>query len=433
METHTSLLIRNASLVLPDRLTRADLLIENGRVARIEPSIPPRSKEEVVDAGGKYILPGFVDIHNHGARGFDCSLGVWQDEQKAFALEAGSYRQGLAEALAYYRQNGVTRVFLTSLAAPLDDLAFAFRQIDAYCREKQPLHAMIGGINLEGTFLKLPAYAGAQSPDYFYPPEEATMERLQAAAGGRIRIVNLPPEHGAGGRALIRALHEQGVLVAAGHTGAEADEFQEAIAAGTRLGVHFFNGPARSSSKSFHDGGAEEAMLRSDAVSLELIVDGYHVHPAYVLDTIARKGVERIVLITDSMFVNGCDDIHSFELCGVPGAVSANRRYLQVTDRADTLFGSVLTSRRGFENVLNWLTREMTGIWYRRHEALPLNDALVTAARMASTNPAHLTGLADAGSIAPGKRADLLIAAIEHKEEGYEVSLEQVLVGGKCN
>jgi N-acetylglucosamine-6-phosphate deacetylase len=442
MRTPPSFLLRNARLVFPTQVIHADLLVEEGRIARIEASISPRPDVEIFDGSGKYVLPGFIDIHNHGARGFDCSLGVFQQESQDFSLNPSAYREGLARALAYYLEKGTTRVLCTSLAASLDELELSFRQIREFAAEGDHLlRAMIAGINVEGTFLKLPAYAGAQSPDFFYPPKKETFERLQNASGGLIRIVNLPPEHGEQGLELIRYLRVQGVVAAAGHTGAEGDEFEAAVAAGTRLAVHFLNGPSRSSSKAFHNGGAEEAMLRADAVSLELIVDGYHVHPAYVRDVIARKGVERVVMITDSMFVNGDPDVTRFQLCGIPGAVSDNREYLQVVDKPDTLFGSVLTTGRGFENMINWLTTDMEGIWHRRHEAMLLDEALVAASRMASGNPARLLGIdedeygsgAGTGSLEPGKWADLIVGEVRESEGGYRFEVDGVwLRGAQC-
>ena len=429
------ILLRNGKLVLPGRVETGDLLVEGDRIVALG-EVPGPADADLVDLGGDFLVAGFIDIHHHGALGFDYSLGRYDEANRQFDLEPETYREGVVRALRYFLERGATRVFPTSLAAPMEDLEVAFSQIKALVEDPaEPLRGMIGGINVEGTFLKLPEYAGAQSPEYFFPPTQAHWNRLKAAAGDLIRLVNLPPEHGAEGLALIRRLTGQGVVVSAGHTGAEADLMQEAIAAGTRLGVHFFNGPSRSSSKSFHDGGAEEALLRSDAVSLELIVDGYHVHPAYARDVMARKGFGRVILITDSMFVNGCTAIDRFQLCGVPGAVSANGEYLQVTDRADTLFGSVLTSLRGFENVVNWLTRPMTGIWHRQHPAYSLEEALVHSSRMASANPASLMGLdggeAPTGTLEPGKQADLVRLSIGGGEEGYRLAIKGVWLGGR--
>lgn len=427
-------------MVLPDKVSQADVLITQGKIAEIADFITESENDVVIQAESRYLLPGFIDIHNHGARGFDISLGAYQAGEDTFIRTLDSFEEGFSEALAFYLRHGVTRVFPTSLAASIEDLTWSFQALDTYLKHfGHELDGLVGGINLEGTFLKLPEYAGAQNPEFFYPADLGIFEKLNKASGRRIKIVNLPPEHGEKGFTLIQMLQKEGIVVAGGHTGAEADQFTQAVEAGLQLGVHFFNGPSRSSSKSFHDGGAEEAMLRLDEVMLELIVDGYHVHPAYVRDTIVRKEPSRIILITDSMFVNGCEDIDHFSLSGIPGSVSENREYLQVTNKDDTLFGSVLNSTKGFENVLNWLTQEMTGIWYRKHDAYSLEDALVMASQMASGNPARLLQLDNpedeaivaTGSIKTGFWADLLLGTLEEKEQGYELNLEKVWLKGK--
>ncbi len=423
-----SSLIRGALVALPDRVMQADVRIHNGRIAAIGPEIGLMPGETLIDATGLYLLPGFIDIHNHGARGFDASLGRYRPATDSFELNENAFQAGLAEALAFYHRQGVTRVLPTSLAAPVADLLLSFGQIAAFATHpEQPLRHMIAGINLEGTFIKDPAYAGAQNAAYFCALDRELFARLQAAAGGRIRIVNLPPEHGQEGCEFTRYLRQQGLVVAGGHSAATSDQFDAAVDAGLRLGVHFLNGPSKSSSKPFGGGGAVESMLRRDEVSLELIVDGYHVAPAYVRDVIARKGPERIILITDSVFVNGCADIRHFSLSGIPGQVSENGQYLQVRDKTDTLFGSVLRMDRGFTNVLNWLTQPLTGVWTRRHEALSLEEALLQASRMASVQPAKLLGIdeeegdsgAGTGSIELGKWGDVVLAKIEAGTAGY--------------
>ncbi len=105
----------------------------------------------------------------------------------------------------------------------------------------------------------------------------------------------IPPEHEETGLELTKKLITSAIVVAGGHSGSFADQFYKAIEAGRSLGVHFLNGPSRSSSKGFRDGGAVEAMLRSDAVSLEIIGDGYHVAAADFRDVIKRKGIDKII------------------------------------------------------------------------------------------------------------------------------------------
>ncbi|MEM9718731.1 MAG: amidohydrolase family protein [Bacteroidota bacterium] len=421
-------LIQEAHIVLPDRVIKGDIRIENGRIAEIADYILEEKSWEINHCKGKYLLPGFIDIHTHGAYGFDFALGVYNAENDTFSHEA--YEEGLNKALKHYVSCGATRIYPTTFAAPLGVLEQAFKHLSTCIEDTHfPYEELVGGINLEGTFLKLPAFAGAQNPNFFYPASLATFEQLDWASGGRLCIVNIPPDHGPTGLHMTRFLSQKGIVVAGGHTGAMAKEFGMAVDAGLNLAVHFLNGPSQHSEKSFFNGGAEEEILRRDEVFLELIVDGYHVHPSYVRDVIARKGYERVILITDSMFARDCTDIKHFSLEGIYGEVGENREYLRVLGKADTLFGSVLRSDKGFENVLNWLTQDMIGIWYREHKALNLPEALVYTSQMASGNPARLLGIYEnenhsgtgTGSIEVGKWADLVL--VEVQEPSSEISL----------
>jgi N-acetylglucosamine-6-phosphate deacetylase len=279
--------------------------------------------------------------------------------------------------------------------------------------------------------MKNPAYRGAHNPDYFYPADPGIFDTLQSAAENRIRVVNIPPEHGAAGLELIRYLSEKNVICAAGHTGATANKYKKAMEAGLTLAIHFLNGPTGSSSKPFDGGGAVEAILQSDAVHLELITDGYHVSKPYVLDTIARKGEDRVAVITDCMFLTGLQDTVTFNMFGIDGRVSQNREYLQVADQENILFGSVLTMDKAFSNILTWMTSDSPGIWQRMHEARPFEQALVAASKMCSTTPAEIVRLDDRGEITEGKRADLIVASIEQKQAAWDLRPETVFSNGR--
>ena len=418
-------LIQQAHVVLPHQIIQGDVLLKSGKIAQISRSIPPDTSDKIIRAEGKYLLPGFIDIHNHGALGFDFSLGNYEPEFHQFANSESVYKQGLIDTLGYFLKKGTTTLFPTSLAAALDDLVNSFREIYRFSKSDHLYSKIIGGINLEGTFIKDPAYAGAQNPEYFFSPDPATFDLLNEAAGHLIQIVNLPPEHGAASLDLVQKLTHQGICVAGGHTGAYAEEFEAYVQAGLRLAVHFLNGPSRSFTKPFQNGGAVEEMLRNDQVSLEIITDGYHVHPAYVRDSIARKGFDKIIIITDSLFVNGLLHLSEFQISGIRGELSENREYLQVQGKADTLFGSVLTMDRAFANMLNWLIQDMEGIWHRKHEALSLEEGLIRTSQMASGNPAKLMNIdQETGSIAIGKRANLILGEIQSdkQKEGYGLS-----------
>jgi len=440
LPTINNTLIRNGFLVLPEQVLQADLRLAGGLIQALNPHLSPLPGEQVIDAKGSYILPGFIDIHNHGALGFDFTLGTYHELGDRFEEDELSYQNGITRVLGYFLRQGATRILATTLAAPVPDLLQAFRSIDQYIRrDPSGLAAALAGINLEGTFIKDATFAGAQNPEYFQPASASLFDRLQDAAGGHIRIANIPAEHGPSGLDLIRHLVDKGVTVAGGHSGAYAADTHKAIDAGMHLAVHYFNGPNRQSYKTFHQGGTMEAFLVRDEVSLELIVDGYHISPAYVLDAINRKGTERIIAITDSLFVSGSTSISTFSLADIPGMVSADKQYLKVRGQDDTLFGSILTPIKGFSNLLNWMTREMEGVWYRKHPHLPFHDALNRISQMMSGNPAKLLGLdkalsgrAATGKIATGHLGDLIIMDLPHSaSDSYQPVLKHCFLAGK--
>jgi len=419
-------IIRHGLVVGPKIVKNTDLCIEDNIITQVADSIEPAANDEVIDATGKYIIPGFIDVHNHGAMGFDATFGSYQIDLDAFSCEPDLFAENLKSALQFYRSRGVTRTLLTTMASPHENILESLKLIDeSLALLPQSLQRICAGINIEGTFLKMPAYAGAQNPDYFADADVDLFDRLNEACGHRIKMVNVPPEQGEKGMELIEHVQRMDIAVAGGHTGSSFDQFTLAVDKGLSLAVHFFNGPSRSSSKPFDGGGAEEAMLYHDKVSLELILDGYHVNPLYVRDAIARKGVDGIVGITDSMFVNGLDDVVQFSLAGLTGQVSGDRKYLHQPGGTETLFGSVLSMDRAYSNLLSWLTTEMTGFWYRKHEAYSLEDALVAASQMCSLNAAHQIGLgAETGSIEVGKAADLLIVDLAASDDLEIVNLD---------
>ncbi len=419
-------LICGAQVVLPESVSRADVLVKDGVISRIAPNIQEKPDVKIIRAEGQYLLPGFIDIHNHGAAGFDFSFGTYDHKGDSFSNHEEIFAKGLLAALKHYREHGVTKVLLTSMAAPLEPLKQSFENLSSFLKDHPSYRSMVHGINLEGTFLKDPAYAGAQNADHFYPLDWNTLNDLRDSSDDLIKIINIPPEHGPTCLPFIRSLREEGMVVAGGHSAAYADEFEPAVKAGLSLAVHFLNGPSRSFSKSFRGGGAVETMLKSDEVSLEIICDGYHVDPAYVRDVIERKGADRVIMITDSMFANGLKDLRQFSLLDMLGTVSDNGQYLQPVGKKDTLFGSVLNSDVGFTNVLNWLTTDIKGVWHRHHSAYDLDQAIVQCSRMFSGNPARILSLAEStGMIAEGYASDLILAEISH-EHKYELEIKDV-------
>ena len=439
------ILLKNGHVVLPDKIINAHVVIENGIITYVGAELTESNSDTVFDVRDKYIMPGFIDAHTNGAAGFDLSAGLFDPTSLQFSTDMESVHEGLSNALMYFLSKGSTKVGLTSIASPVDQLEKNYSKVNDCLNNgyANGIEDVFAGIYVEGTFMKMLEYRGAHNPDYFYPPSIELFEKLQQAAGGRILVVNIPPEHDERGLELVEYLSGKGIIVAAGHTGANARQYEKAVEKGLSLAVHFLNGPTSSSTKSFHGGGAVEAILRLDDVYAELIADGYHVSPEYVLNTIMRKGVDKTVVITDSMFLTGVEDITFFEMFGIKGQVSQNKEYLQVRDSKDTLFGSILTMDKAFSNVLTWLTRPMKGIWYPNFEALDFNQAIVETSKMCSQVPAKALGIYQqdrpghhqdngfyTGSIEPGKKADLLVTSINETENGYILDVEKVFLKG---
>ncbi|MCK5739354.1 amidohydrolase family protein, partial [bacterium] len=341
--------------------------------------------------------------------------------------------------------HGTTRVFLATVAAAKEELSKSFSLLDDFLGHcSDTARNQIAGILLEGTFVKNKAFAGAQNPKFFHSPDIDYFKELQEAAFGKIHSVNITPEFGAPALDLIEYLTDNGVVACAGHTGATAIQYEQAIEKGLKVAIHFLNGPTGGSTKPFGHGGAIQAVLRSRDVYAETITDGFHVDPIYVREVLKRKGKTRVMAITDSMFVTGMDDVDTFVVSGVQGKVSANRRYLEVAGTEDTLFGSVLTMDQAFSNIVSWLTAKMDGMWTDAFPAYTFEEAMIQATWMCSRTPAKALNIMRpetlilgqdlspyTGSIDVGKSADILITSMTGECGNYNLNIEKVIVKGQ--
>ena len=434
--------IRRVRIVGRHEVSEGDLLIENGRIAATG-KVGRAAGAKVISGAGLYALPGLVDIHVHGGTGFDLTCGRFDAKEKRFDVSPAAYAEAFPRLMKHFARNGVTRVLLATVAAPIKDLEQALSRMADYIAD--PLNgrhgARLEGALIEGTFIKKPQQAGAQNPENFRAPDRRLFERLNRAARGHIRYVNVVPEFGKPAEDLARHLAGLGVLVGAGHTACDADAVLRYARDGHRVAIHFLNGPTGSSFKPFHGGNVVEAVLRSREIYAELICDGWHVAPAYVRDVIERKGIGRIIAVTDAMFPTGAQGIRSFAVAGREGQLAPSGQYLQLKGSEQTLFGSVLTQSRAFGNLLSWLTQDMDGVWHARHRAWKLDDALRAAARACATNPAHVTGMdqpagsaplaRDIGTIEPGRCADLVLAGLKGKPGHWRIQVRRTFVEGR--
>lgn len=360
----------------------ADRLIESGWVQIqgdrfVATGIGDPHVEPDLDLQGRTIVPGFVDQHCHGGGGYSF---ITTDPTEAF------------NAARFHQQHGTTSL-IASLVTGSREMLIA--QIETL----SPLvdQGVIEGIHLEGPWISA-RYCGAHDTDQLRDPSPSEVGELLAVGGGRIKMVTIAPElPGA-----IQAIHQivrAGALAAVGHTDADYRTTLHAIDAGARVATHISN-----AMRPLHhrDPGAIGALMSDPRVTLELIADGTHVHPAVVRLIANEAGLDRIAAITDAMAAAGAPDgrymLGSLEVDVVDGVA----RLVE----GGAIAGSTLT----MDKALRWNVQE-GGV------------QLLAACKGLSVNPARCLGLVDRGSIAVGNRADLVML-------GYHLKPDAVMVRG---
>ncbi len=269
-----------------------------------------------VDAGGHWLVPGFLDLHGHGGGGHSYDDGV----------------DDLAAAVATHRAHGTTRSVISLVAGPVEALSAQLEYI-ADAASRDPL---ILGAHLEGPFLA-PENRGAHSPEHLTEPSPAAVDALLEAARGHLRQITLAPEL-PGAFEAIDVLVEAGVAVGVGHTMADVDLARRAFDAGARILTHAFNAMPGIHHRA---PGPIVAAFEDERVTLELILDGKHVHPSVAhLAFTAAPG--RIALVTDAMAAAGSAD-GDYTLGDMTVAVRDGLAMLRGTN---TIAGSTLTQDR---------------------------------------------------------------------------------------
>ncbi|HVR76098.1 MAG TPA: amidohydrolase family protein [Planctomycetota bacterium] len=423
-------LIRGARVIDPRerRLETRDVLLEAGVVARIAADIAPPAGAEVLDAPGRILLPGWIDIQVNDiawlARGIS---------------DPAETEARVREVAAYQAARGVTGIVLATLAAPIEEVIAYLRGVRRVldAPASPPDHALIGAL-VEGTFMN-PALSGAQNPRWVLPPDLLVLDRLVET--GAVRLLNVAPETGPDALRVIESATRRGIIVGSGHAKPHARTLREAVKAGLRYVIHLGNGPTGSSLKAFEDGGMLEESLRNDDLIVSIILDGIHIDPRLARDWIARKEVRRVVAVSDAGFALGAPP-GAFEVLGIRGERSACGKYLRVVPPAGApvpnprssdfgaLFGSAAAMQDIFANALNLFTSDMEGIYHRRHAPMGFEEALDAASALCSRNPAALLGLESRGDLATGHRADLVLVEIHGEPGAHEVAVLRTWVAG---
>lgn len=373
-------LIAAGTIVLGQQVRRPGWVETSGdRILGCGPGSPPRPADvELLDA---VVVPGFVDMHVHGGGG-------------------GSYTDGRAAkvacAAAFHRRHGTTTTLASLVSASAADLLAAVRALAEATRA-----GTIAGIHLEGPWLSA-RRCGAHDPDQLRDPEPAEIDALLGAAGGAIAMVTLAPER-AGSDDAIRRLVDAGTVVAVGHTDADYRQARRAIALGATVGTHLFNAMAALHHR---DPGPVLALLCDPRVTVELIADGVHVHPAMLDAAIEAAGPARVALVTDATEAAGLGD-GSYRLGKVGIDVADGVARVRGTS---TIAGSTATMDRLFRVVAGRGPDPDTG--------------LAAATAMTSTTPARVLGFDDVGCVAPGRRANLVV--LDH-----DLQVSRVMANGE--
>jgi N-acetylglucosamine-6-phosphate deacetylase len=319
-----------------------------------------------VDLPDAVVVPGFVDIHVHGGGGASYTDGNVSD---------------ILRAARFHREHGTTTTLASLVTAPVGDLLAAVHALVESTRA-----GTVAGIHLEGPWLS-PAHCGAHDHTQLRDPAPAEIDALLAAGNGAIRMVTLAPERIGSGDAIAR-LVDAGVVVALGHTDATYEQTGHAVELGATVGTHLFN-----AMRPLHhrEPGPALALLEDARVTVELIADGVHVHPAMVHAVIEAAGADRVALVTDATAAAGLGD----------GEFRLGAMQIDVVEQVARVRGT--STIAGSTATMDQLFRVAAGLGPDR------DAALAAAVQMTSTTPARALGLDRIGSLRVGGEADLVV------------------------
>ena len=358
------MVFKNANIFTEDfQFVRGGFTVENGRFGKV---FEGDCDCKGYDLGGAYVIPGLIDVHNHGNSNADFSDGSYE---------------GVARMAAYLGANGVTSFAPASMTLPYDVLEKAFATAAKLHAEKPAGSSKLQGIQMEGPFFS-EKKKGAQNGAYLRLPDYDAFEKLFNGCGGLVKIVDVAPELEGAEEFVAKASKLCTVSIA--HTDSDYEHAKAAIDAGVTHLTHLYNAmPPIHHRKP----GVIGACAENKKVRAELICDGIHVHPSSIRMAFSLFGASRIVLISDALRCCGMPD-GTYELGGQ--AVYLKGKTCTLAD--GTLAGSVTNLFDCMRNVISY------GI------------APEKAVRAATWNPACALGLEDEiGSIAPGKCADFVI------------------------
>ncbi|MEJ8658110.1 N-acetylglucosamine-6-phosphate deacetylase [Streptomyces sp. MS1.AVA.4] len=362
------MVLTGARVVLPTGVENGRVIVEGTRIAGHAPADAPS-----VDLSGHWLVPGFVDMHNHGGGGASFTSGSAED---------------VLTGVRTHHEHGTTTMVASTVTGDMDFLTRRAGFLSELVEQGD-----LAGIHFEGPFIS-PCRKGAHSEELLRDPDPAQVRKLIDAARGTARMVTLATEL-PGGIESVRMLAERGVIAAIGHTDATYEQTVEAIDAGATVATHLFNAMPTLGHRA---PGPIAALLEDDRITVELINDGTHLHPAALELAFHRAGAARVAFITDAMDAAGFGD-------GVyhlgPLEVEVKEGVARLVE-GGSIAGSTLTLDTAF--------RRAAAV-----DGLPVEDIV----QAISANPARLLGVDDrVGSLEVGKDADLVVLDAEFGLKG---------------
>lgn len=329
--------------------------------------------EEIIDGEGCYAIPGLIDLHFHGCKGYDVCDGT---------------REAMEQIAKYEASVGVTAICPATMTLPVSELNDVLDEAAKYRREqereKKADEADLIGLNMEGPFIS-PVKKGAQDARNILPCNEEIARGFLKASDGLVKFIGVAPEESEFTTEFIRKMKDD-VTISLAHTNASFESADEAFQAGAKHAVHLYNAMTGFNHR---NPGVVGAVFENKKVTAEMICDGIHIHPAAVRATFSMLGGERIILISDSMRATGMTD-GIYTLGGLDVKVEGNKATL-VSDGA--IAGSVTNLMECMKTVV-------------RKMGIPLETAVACATK----NPAKCLGVYDKyGSIADGKKANVVL------------------------
>lgn len=336
------------------KMHKKDLCFENGVIAEC-------ADDEVFDAAGCYVLPGFIDTHIHGANGVEFYGGA-----------EGS----LKPALDWLTSEGVTSILATTATDTPEGLLYAVERIAAQQDDR------IAGIHAEGPFINI-VRKGGMDGEKIQKPNAALVKDLQEKSGGLLKLMTMAPEL-EGAQDVLDTCKALGIKVSMGHTDATFEEAQAGVDGGFTRATHTYNAMRPLNHR---DAGVLGLALTDDRVMCELICDLHHVSAPAVKIVVRCKGPENVTMISDNSFYAGMPE---GEYCGEGG------RKMIVKDgfcklENGVICGSAISLAGGAKNMFQ--------LGFKPEEI----------AVMACVNPAKAAGCTDRGELIPGKRADVIV------------------------